>query len=276
MIRELIVVLLGRKTAYRLGRGLYMYSRGDVANDMDSNGERTVQECVIDALRRSALDERVVVFDVGANIGYYSLLARKRLGSNGMVVAFEPIPLLYEKLLKNLEGVAYLGGVHGVTAYQYAVSEKKCHAALSIPKGAESNDGIATLQECIGALDHLKVQTITLDEVIDKEVCLIKIDVEGNEYAAFLGPRSLLARVMLRNFSFEDHDVDNSNVIGLLSDYGYKIFSIGWDLNSLFLKPLGEANKSLVSDAPNYIATLDVRNLESAIGTVGWNVLHGC
>lgn len=206
--------------------------------------------------------------DVGANIGYYSLLARKRLGSDGVVMSFEPMPDIHEKLLMNLQGMH-------VDAYQFAVSSSNGQATLSIPKGAESNDGISTLQDCADVIDSFTVQTVSLDEFLDKEIYILKIDVEGHEYSALSGAKSLLAHGKVKNIIFEDHDIERSAVVTLLNSFGYKIFSIGWDMKGLILKPLGEPNSSYVLDAPNYIATLDAANIETATRSPGWTVLRG-
>ena len=210
----------------------------------------------------------VVFVDVGANVGYYSLLARKRLGVGSGVVSFEPMPDIYDKLLLNLEGL-------NVDTYQCAVSSSNGDATLSIPKGAESNDGISTLQACSEVIDSFTVQTISLDDFLDKEIYILKIDVEGHEYSALSGAKILLSSGKVRNIIFEEHDIDSSSVVALLTGFGYKIFSIGWDMKGLILKPLGKQNSSYVLDAPNYIATLDDVNLEKIIRSPGWTILRG-
>jgi len=206
--------------------------------------------------------------DVGANIGYYSLLARKRLGNDGVVMSFEPLPDIHEKLIMNLQGM-------NVEAYQYAVSSSNGKATLSIPKGFDSNDGISTLQDCVDAIDSITVQTISLDNFLDKDIHILKIDVEGHEHSALLGAKSLLSRGKIKNIIFEDHDIEHSAVVTLLAEFGYKILSIGWNRAGLILKPLGQPNSSYVKDAPNYIATLDVTHLEAATQSTGWSVLRG-
>jgi len=206
--------------------------------------------------------------DVGANIGYYSLLARKRLGGSGAVVSFEPMPDIHEKLIMNLRGT-------NIEAYNYAVSSRSGQATLSMPQGSEFNDGISTLQDCADAIGSIAVQTVSLDEFLDKEIHTLKIDIEGHEYSALSGAKSLLARGKIRNIVFEDHDIEHSDVVALLTSFGYKILSIGWDLKGLIIKPLGEPNSSYVLDAPNYIATFDVANLEKAALASGWTILRG-
>jgi FkbM family methyltransferase len=207
--------------------------------------------------------------DVGANIGYYSLLAHKRLGNNGRVMSFEPVPDIYEKLAMNIQGM------NNIEAYQFAVSSSNGEATLSIPKGSESNDGISTLQDCTDALDSFTVQTISLDKFLDKKIHILKIDVEGHEYSALFGAKNLLASGRINNILFEGHDIEHSDVVSLLIGFGYKIFSIGWDMKMLVLKPLGEPNSCYVQDAPNYIATLNTDCLETAVVKTGWTILLG-
>lgn len=70
---KLMFSLIGRRTTYRIGRILYQEARGDVANDMASNGEMLVQNRVVDAWKNGSLSgQRLVVFDVGANVGDWS------------------------------------------------------------------------------------------------------------------------------------------------------------------------------------------------------------
>ena len=204
--------------------------------------------------------------DVGANIGYYSLLARQRQGNLGEVISFEPVPDIYEKLLGNLEGL-------GVKTYQYAVSNESGSAQINIPKGSDSNDGISTLQHCVNAIDSFKVQTVSLDKFLDKSIFILKIDIEGHEFSALSGASSLLANGKIRHIVFEEHDVEHSSVVALLANNGYSIYSIGWDLNGLILKPLGEKNKLYVLDAPNFIASRDIAGVINAISP-GWTILQ--
>src|SRR3546814_1156531 len=80
LVRETFVKLLKRfvgvfhgPAAYRLGRALYKQARGDHPNDMATNGEVFVQECVANAWKQGRLgDQKLVVFDVGANVGDWS------------------------------------------------------------------------------------------------------------------------------------------------------------------------------------------------------------
>lgn len=106
--KKLVFSLIGRRAAYRVGRALYSQARGEIANNMRSNGEMLVQCCVLDAwLKEDAKKNRLVVFDVGANVGDWSAAFLMRLSDSSLsesvdLYAFEPVPSTAETLRRNL------------------------------------------------------------------------------------------------------------------------------------------------------------------------------
>ena len=108
LFRKLVIFVLGRRAAYRIGRALYQTARGDVAKDMLSNGEMLVQRCVFDSwLKEDTPKDRLVVFDVGANVGEWSAAFLRRLSDSSIsksvdLYAFEPVPSTAETLRRNL------------------------------------------------------------------------------------------------------------------------------------------------------------------------------
>ena len=97
-ITQMLLKVFGNKALYRLGRILYMQARGDIPNDMVSNGEMLIQNCVVSAWKNGGLNEpRLVVFDVGANVGDWSLSLVNQLTESTMreaadLYVFEPVP----------------------------------------------------------------------------------------------------------------------------------------------------------------------------------------
>jgi FkbM family methyltransferase len=71
-------------------------------------------------LFKGIVKEGMVVVDIGANIGYYTLIAAKLVGKSGIVYVFEPMPSNYECLCKNIE----VNGYTNVVLIQKAVSNK--------------------------------------------------------------------------------------------------------------------------------------------------------
>ena len=108
--------LLGRRTAWRLGRHLYLKARADSPNIAQLNGEETLQLQLL--TRFAAVQEKLVAFDVGANIGdwtWFLLQEASRLNMDGRfeIHSFEPTPstfkVLQERISKHpLRNIAHL------------------------------------------------------------------------------------------------------------------------------------------------------------------------
>jgi len=214
-----------RKVKICFGVNILCDTRKVIGRTLFKNGvyELATSEVIWRMLRKSP---NSMFVDVGANVGYYSLLARKSLGLDGTVVCFEPLPSIYSRLLINSQGMA-------IDTHQYAVSSSKGHSTLSIPDGFELNDGLATLNDCADVIGKFTVKTVSLDEFINKEIYILKIDVEGHEYDVLSGAKNLLKEGNIKNIIFEEHDVENSSAISLLQSYGYEIVSIGWEMNQV-------------------------------------------
>lgn len=114
-----------------------------------------------------------VFYDVGANVGYYSLLASRYVGTTGFVVAFEPLPRNIEYLsrharmnrLTNLVIIPKALSDHsGRDNFSYANDASSCHIA---PEG------------------NLEIMVTTLDKLLKEETIrppnIIKVDIEGSE-----------------------------------------------------------------------------------------------
>ena len=123
-----------------------------------------------------------VFVDVGANIGYDSLLAAWRVGPEGKVVAIEASPLAFALLQRNLKLNAYAKNVRAV---QVAASDRP--GKLNLYDVLEHNMGAATTIAGRGGVLVARVQAKPLLEILDPieidRVRLIKIDVEGAEPA---------------------------------------------------------------------------------------------
>jgi FkbM family methyltransferase len=147
---------------------------------------------VIDFLEHY-LKPGMIVFDVGANIGVYSLLSAKYVGEHGGVHAFEPTPKIFAQLCDNVE----LNGFTCVHLNQLAVKEKSGTSMLYLYEQNAMNS--LSRQDWVGRpLGQVEVETISLDEYISAHelpgVDLLKVDVEGAELAVLQGARGLLSR----------------------------------------------------------------------------------
>jgi len=136
------------------------------------------------------LKSGMVFVDIGANIGYFSLLAAKLIGPNGRVLAFEPSQYNIKLLYLN----ARINGFENIEIIPSAVADKKTLFAYD---STGSNGVISELSADLSALlSTTLVNSISLDEMLQNinKVDLIKIDVEGAEYLALSGGRKLLKR----------------------------------------------------------------------------------
>ncbi len=109
-IKNLMLNLMGRHATYRIGRAMYLHARGDINNDIATNGEMLIQRGVLAAWERApAKDKNLVVFDVGANIGDWSAALLGQLKTHAIVdrvdlFSFEPVSATAEVLRRNLAG----------------------------------------------------------------------------------------------------------------------------------------------------------------------------
>ncbi len=178
--------------------------------------------------------EGMVVVDVGANIGYYSLIAAKLVGKSGIVYAFEPMLSNYALLCKNIEINSYIN----VVPIQKAVSNKTGKSKLWYEKDWSGSPSF--WKECALTVSHHKslekggfveVETIALDEFLrNQKVDIIKIDAEGAEGLILDGAKRILKSnyplVIFMEFWPDALRNLGTNPIGLLyklQEYGFKI-----------------------------------------------------
>lgn len=128
------------------------------------------------------------VFDIGANIGYYTLLAAKWVGPSGRVVAFEPEPSNFEILRKNVQ----LNGYSHVTLVPHAVSKAAGKIRLYLN---EQNRGDHRIYDSGETRTSIEIETVSLDGYCAEHpgrVDFIKMDIQGAEGGALDGMKNVL------------------------------------------------------------------------------------
>ena len=133
-----------------------------------------------------------VVIDVGAHVGYYTLLMAQLVGKNGKVYSFEPDPVNFELLKKSVE----INGFENVVLIQKAVSDttEKIKLFLGDNDSAINRIYDAKLGDAKKSID---VESITIDEYYkenDKLFNFIKIDSEGSEAKIINGMEKFLTK----------------------------------------------------------------------------------
>jgi FkbM family methyltransferase len=126
----------------------------------------------------------MVVVDIGANIGYYTLLAASQVGPDGRVLAFEPSGANRSMIQMSLNA----NGLRNVRLWPYAVADEERVVGFDM---RDSNGWISwddPLNACY------QVRAVTLDRFLESEprVDVVKMDIEGAEDRALRGMHRLI------------------------------------------------------------------------------------
>jgi FkbM family methyltransferase len=132
-----------------------------------------------------------VFIDVGANIGYFSALAARRVGPTGSVLAVEAAPRVFASLSETVR----LNGIGGIVR-----SVNKAAAArrgeITVFAGPAHNIGLTTTVQTRGFEEQGVVEALPLDDLVTPQELraarLVKIDVEGGEDEVLAGMHSFL------------------------------------------------------------------------------------
>ena len=183
-------------------------------------GSKLREEEEIQHIKANILDG--VFFDVGANIGYYSLMAAKHGATR--VIAFEPNPELAKRCRLNIELNGFDNRIEVVEA---ALGEKKGTLRLMLD---EVDLGSSSIVSNVRGTREIPVNVVSLNEVITKmgvsRIDVLKIDVEGME-DRILKPFFLTAQksILPKMVIIEDTNkcVWNWDIIGWMLLGGYRI-----------------------------------------------------
>lgn len=139
---------------------------------------------------KEKLKNEDIFVDIGAHIGWFTLLASKYVGDNGHVYAFEPEPNNFELLNNNVE----LNGFKNITAIQKAIIDKSETLNFYLSK---HNTGNHRIYDINNGRTFIKVQSTSLDEYFkanNNKIDFIKIDIQGAEIRALRGMSEILKK----------------------------------------------------------------------------------
>lgn len=149
-------------------------------------------ESIESAFVASHLRPEAVFVDVGANLGWFSLLASTLVGPRGRIHAFEPRADTVEYLEKTID-LNRLGDQ--ITIYRYGLSDAEGQANLVWPKGTDNpGHSFLSIQPSGTEMESQLVELRPLDALALERVDFMKVDVEGAELRVFRGARETLAR----------------------------------------------------------------------------------
>jgi FkbM family methyltransferase len=175
-------------------------------------------ECQKQRALQRELQDGDVVYDIGANVGFYSLLASVLVGDSGHVYSFEPVPGNLQELRRHLE----INHVRNCTVIGAAVNSADGEAIFD-PSGDRCTGRLA-------ATGSLRVRTVALDSLVSRKEIpppnLMKIDIEGAELECLRGAAAMIQKsrpvVFLATHGPENHTA----CIKLLAKWNYRVTSL--------------------------------------------------
>lgn len=130
------------------------------------------------------------VLDVGANVGYYTVLASEKVGPKGVVFSFEPDPENFQLLKENL----HLNSCKNVQAEQKAVTNQDAEIEFTIEATNKGESAVAS-ENSKGK--RYRIPGVRIDTFLPlqkvKKLDVIKIDIEGAEIQALQGMKQTIA-----------------------------------------------------------------------------------
>lgn len=174
-----------------------------------------------------------VVVDVGANVGYFSLLSARCVGRTGRVIAFEPVPEFAAALRT---GAGHNGVSDVIELHEIAVSDT--HGSTQLYVADASNRGMSSTEQVPGYEMSFSVPMAPADSCVDpaywSRIRLVKVDVEGDEFRALAGMRRLLealgeGAVVVAEVVGDRLEARGETVEGVMTfmeDLGFRAFTI--------------------------------------------------
>jgi FkbM family methyltransferase len=197
-----------------------------------------------------------VFIDVGANIGYFTVLAAKCIGTSGKVYAIEASPSTYELLVTNLR----LNELKNVAAINMAVADKKCHVRI------QSNDTRNIGANSVHIIASAAVDSVVgrpLEDIVAPDLGrarFIKIDVEGAENLILPSILDYFARLNSDTIIVSEIAKKNAHLIEFAKTKGFTVralrnnYAISHLLIRSFLSLTDEHDFFSIRDVNSYVS----------------------
>jgi len=173
-----------------------------------------------------------IVVDVGASIGYFTLILARAVGDEGRVFAFEPSPKRFELLKKNVE----INGYHNVTLENMAIMEHTGEEDFYFAKNDKAGFKFKVSEEQSKEIaEKSTAKTIRLDDYfyeksLSDRISFIKSDVDGPEFSVLKSAGTILKNKYLKIFFEWDIEYikvagdEPSEILELLYKNNFKIY----------------------------------------------------
>jgi FkbM family methyltransferase len=182
---------------------------------------------------KKVLKPGMVFIDIGANIGYFSLLAANQIGNEGRVIAFEP----NQRNCNLLQLSALVNQFDYIDIYPLAVADTNSMFVFDLADGSNGTltseiTGTLSADRLSKLMHRTLVRSVRLDDMLSHldRIDIIKMDVEGAEYRALRGMQTLIQKyhpLIVSEFSPIGlqgvSQVSGEDYLQLLTAYGYHI-----------------------------------------------------
>ena len=198
------------------------------------------------------------VIDVGAHIGYFSLLFSKLVGEKGNVYSFEPEPKNIKLLKKNIA----VNNIQNITLEPHPVSNINENCKLYVGQFTSGANRIYRPDRTMELYekDTINIQTLVLDDYFSKlnltnKIDFVKIDAEGSELRILQGMSKILREnknlkifIEFMRDTLEEAGSDPEELLNLLEREGFKIYYVDDHKNKVVV-----ADKNLLMTSDIYI-----------------------
>jgi FkbM family methyltransferase len=208
----------------RCRSGVMLCNRNDtyIGASLRKYGEFSAEETT---LFRLIVQPGRTVLDIGANIGVHTIDLSRLVGPGGIVHSFEPQRLMFQLLCANVA----LNSCSNVFAHNMAIGAAggTIRVPSLDPEELHNYGGLSLLGAGLGE----PVALITIDSMDLGDCQFIKIDIEGMETEALLGAAVTIERFRPILYVENDRQARSAELIGLLQQYGYRLY---WHLPPLY------------------------------------------
>lgn len=213
-----------------------------------------------------------VVFDVGANFGYYSLLAGQFTDKNkAKIVAFEANADIIPYIQKSVS-INWLN--EQVTVENLAVADVERELTLNVLENYTGSSSLQTIDELSKYMHNKmklkiskskKVKSVTIDKYCKRnniqEINLIKMDIEGYEEKAYRGMADIIRMskniTLFIEFTKDGYDEPEKFYNQMLKDFGY-VYTI--DQGGALVKQTDTGYASIIGDADDWVMPVFSKN----------------
>jgi FkbM family methyltransferase len=166
----------------------------------------------------------MIFYDIGANIGFFSLLAARIVGNNGRVIAFEADPEIAARLREHVTRNDF----RAISVEEKAVWSEPNTVFFARTDPATSPDRGLGHIVATGAGDTIQVDAVSLDDYVQIEPApdFLKCDVEGAEVEVFRGAQRLLTEKRPSIICEMHSDANHRLLLEMFAHFGYACKSL--------------------------------------------------